>query len=267
MAGAELQVQDLVVIRSGKEILHIDQFKIESGQRIHLIGPNGAGKTTLIKVLCGLLKPTRGSVRFNAAELYAMNGWQRCRLRQQIGYIPQSAEYNAELPFTVREVVAMGVSSIRPLLRRLTRLDLERVDLWIGRLGLHDHRNRAFRSLSGGEQQKALIARAMVQEPCLLMLDEPTSHLDLHWKHRINTLVHQLQDQMKLTVLMISHEISSIGPDWDRTVLLDRGRILAEGPADQVLCSLAMEQVYQCRILQLEHRGRSLVACDPLDET
>ena len=265
MAEADLEVRDLCVVRSGKEILHIDQLRIESGRMVHLIGTNGAGKTTLIKALCGLLKPTQGTVWFGRANLYGLNGWQRCRLRQRIGYIPQSAEYNADLPFTVREVVAMGRASVRPLLRGLTRLDYDRVDDWIERLGLKDHRDQTFRSLSGGEQQKVLIARAMAQEPNLLMLDEPTSNLDLHWKRKITDLVHQLRDQMELTVLMISHEITSLGPYSDRTVLLDHGRILADGPGKEVLGSSAMEQVYQCRIHWVEREGQRVMAYENLD--
>jgi iron complex transport system ATP-binding protein len=264
MAGAELEVRDLVVVRSGREILHIDQLRIESGQMVHLIGANGAGKTTLIKSLCGMLKPTRGIVRFNQTDLYGLNNWQRCRLRQRIGYIPQSAEYNADLPFTVREVVAMGRASVRPLLRGLTRLDFERVDEWIERLGLKDHRDQTFRSLSGGEQQKVLIARAMAQEPNLLMLDEPTSNLDFRWKRKITDLVHQLRISMELTVLMISHEISSLGPYSERTILLDRGRILADGPGEMVFGSSTMEQVYQCRIRWMEREGQRVMSYENL---
>jgi iron complex transport system ATP-binding protein len=265
MTGADLEVRDLCVVRSGKEILHVDQLRIESGQMVHLIGANGAGKTTLIKSLCGLLKPTRGTVWFNRADLYGLNGWQRCRLRQRIGYIPQSAEYNADLPFTVREVVVMGRASVRPLLRGLTGLDFERVDEWIERLGLKDRRDQTFRSLSGGEQQKALIARAMAQEPNLLMLDEPTSNLDFRWKRKITDLVHKLRDLMKLTVLMISHEISSVGLYSDRTLLLDHGRIVADGPAEQVFSSEAMERVYQCRIHWIQREGQRVMAYENLD--
>ncbi len=234
MAEVELEARDLVIVRSGKEILHIDHLRIKPGQLVHLIGANGAGKTTLMQTFCGLLKPTRGKVWFNQVDLYGLNVWQRCRLRRRIGYIPQSAEYNTDLPFTVREVVAMGRASVQPLLRGLSGLDFEQVDEWIHRLGMTDHRDQTFRSLSGGEQQKALIARAMVQEPNLLLLDEPTSNLDFHWKQMITQLVHQLRDQMKLTVLMISHEISLLERHMERTILLDRGRILADDPGKTI---------------------------------
>lgn len=262
MAGAELQVRDLVVVRSGKEILRIDRLRIESGQMVHLIGANGAGKTTLIKALCGLLKPTRGIVWFNRADLYGLNRWQRCRVRQRIGYIPQSAEYNADLPFTVREVVAMGRTSVRPLLRGLTRQDNERVEEWIERLGMKDHQDQTFRSLSGGEQQKVLIARAMTQEPNLLMLDEPTSNLDFQWKRNISDLVRQLRDRMNLTVLMISHEITTLGSFSDRMLLLDHGRILADGSGEAVLGSPAMEQAYSCRIRWVPQAGQRVMTIE-----
>ena len=162
------ELSDINVSRSGKNILDIKRLQIQSGQFINIIGTNGAGKTTLLKLLCGLLKPTNGTVIFNQTPINTLNSWQKSNLRKRIGYIPQATEYNSELPFTTREIVAMGRTSIKPLMSRLNQSDYEQVDLWIERLGLNNQSNQTFRSLSGGEQQKVLIARAMVQNPLVL---------------------------------------------------------------------------------------------------
>ncbi len=256
MAGASLQISNVQVIRSGKTILNIDNLNIAAGQFVNIIGTNGAGKTTLLKVLCGLLKPTRGFVAFNQTAILSQTPWQRSNLRKQIGYIPQAAEYNPELPFTVREVVAMGRTSIKPLFISLNHDDYDYVDQWLDKVGLGNQKNQTFRSLSSGERQKALIARAMVQNPNVLMLDEPTSNLDFHWKLKISRFVHELQSQMNLTVLMISHEIASIPIDAERTILLDGGEIIADGTSEKVLTSNIIENVYQCRMKVFEDGGR-----------
>ena len=259
MAGASLQISDIQVIRSGRKILDIDKLHILSGRLVNIIGTNGAGKTTLLKILCGLLKPSSGTVLFDQIPILSLSQWKRSNVKKQIGYIPQSAEYNSELPFTVREVVAMGRTSTKPLLTKLTRTDYDYVDQWIDRVGLFNQRNQTFRSLSGGEQQKALIARAMVQNPKILMLDEPTSILDFHWKGKITHFVQELQSKMKLTVLMISHEIASIPLNADRTILLHEGKVIADGDSEEVLTSDMIQHVYQCRIKVFEFEGNKYI--------
>jgi len=259
MAGASLQISDLLVIRSGKTILNIDNLQIAPGQFINIIGTNGAGKTTLLKVLCGLLKPSKGFVAFNQTPVLSLTPWTRSNIRKQIGYIPQAVEYNPELPFTVREVVAMGRTSVKGLLTRLNRTDYDYAEQWIDNVGLRNQKNQTFRSLSGGERQKALIARAMVQNPKILMLDEPTSNLDFHWKLKISQFVQELQRQMNLTVIMISHEITSIPLDADRTILLNEGKILADGNSQEVLTSETIQRVYQCRIKVFECEGNKYI--------
>jgi ABC-type cobalamin/Fe3+-siderophores transport system ATPase subunit len=259
MAGASLQISDIRVIRSGKTILNIDNLSIAAGQFVNIIGTNGAGKTTLLKVLCGLLKPTQGFVAFNKTAVLSQTPWQRSNLRKQIGYIPQAAEYNPELPFTVREVVAMGRTSVKPLLISLNRADYDYVDQWLDKVGLGNQKNQTFRSLSGGERQKALIARAMVQNPKVLMLDEPTSNLDFHWKLKISHFVQELQSQMNLTILMISHEIASIPLSADRTILLDGGKIIADGNSEEVLTSDIIQDVYRCRMRVFEEKGKRYI--------
>lgn len=255
MSGVTLELKSITVLRSGRYILDVDKLRIPAGQFVNIIGTNGAGKSTLLKVLCGLIKPSSGEVFFDNITLTSLSSWNRTNLKKQIGYIPQSAEYNSELPFTVREVVVMGRSSAKQLFSRLTQADYDSAEQWIDRIGLFDQKDQTFRSLSGGEQQKVLIARAMVQNPKILMLDEPTSNLDFHWKGKISRLVKDLQKQMNLTVLMISHELTSIPIETDRTILLNNGKIIADGSSETVLTSEQIAQVYKCRINVCEING------------
>ncbi len=259
MSGIALELDSITVLRSGRYILDVEKLRIPAGQFVNIIGTNGAGKTTLLKVLCGLMKPSSGEVFFDNIALTSLSSWNRTNLKKQIGYIPQSAEYNSELPFTVREVVVMGRSSAKRLFSGLTQADYDSADQWIERIGLAEQGKQTFRSLSGGEQQKTLIARAMVQNPKILMLDEPTSNLDFHWKGKISRLVKDLQKQMNLTVLMISHELTSIPIETDRTILLDNGKIIADGSSETVLTSEQIAQVYKCRINVCEINGSKYI--------
>jgi len=253
------ELSDINVSRSGKTILDIKHLQIQSGQFINIIGTNGAGKTTLLKILCGLLNPSKGTVIFNQTLINTLNPWQKSNIRKRIGYIPQATEYNSELPFTAREIVAMGRTSVKPLMSRLNQSDYEQVDLWLERLGLNDQRNQTFRSLSGGEKQKVLIARAIVQRPLLLMLDEPTSNLDFSWKLKIISMVREIHRELHLTVLMVSHEVMSIPVNAERTILLNKGHILADGNSEQVLTSEIIQQVYQCKISIFETEGNKYI--------
>ncbi len=243
MTAGSLGVRDVRVRRCGRTILQVNGLDIAPGAFVGLLGPNGAGKTTLLKLCAGLIRPTSGCVMLDGQDPAHLNPWRRCRLRQRIGYVPQSAEYNAELPFTLREVVTMGRTSVRPLLARLNAADFSEVDLWIKRLGLDDRRSQTFRSLSGGEQRKTLIARAMAQNPEILMLDEPTANLDFKWRREISEILEELHRRTRITVLMVSHETNVLPPACDRIVLLSEGRIEADGPAETILNSGAYCQV------------------------
>jgi len=244
MTAGSVDLSGIDVRRAGRTILRIDSLAIAAGSFVGILGTNGAGKTTLLKICSGLIEPTRGQVRIDGVHLTRLSPWRRCSLRKRIGYIPQSTEYNAELPFTLREVIAMGRTSIRPLLSRLTREDFAIVDEWIDRLGLSDRRNQTFRSLSGGQQQKALIARAMTQDPELLMLDEPCANLDFYWKQQISEMIEQLYRQTHVTVLMVSHETSVLPPACERIVLMADGCVVADGDADAVLSPQVLGKAY-----------------------
>ncbi len=256
MTEGSLHLNGARVKRGGRFILDIDQLEIPAGTFVGIVGTNGAGKTTLLKVCCGLVRPTAGSVMLGDAHLHTISSWRRTHLRRYIGYIPQQAEYNAELPFTVREVVAMGRASIRGMLRRLNRHDYKLVDEWIERLGLGEQVVQTFASLSGGEQQKVIIARAMVQQPTILMLDEPGSSLDFNWKFELSRIVETLFQETHTTVVMVSHETNLLPPVCQRVVLLHRGRVLADGDADEVLNSEMLAQAYECKVRMVEIAGR-----------
>ena len=254
--GKCLSLSDVEVRWSGRTILAVEDMQIRQGEFVGIIGTNGAGKTTLLKVCCGLIRPGRGTVRLDGCDLSELSAWRKANLRKRIGYIPQAAEYNAELPFTLRELVAMGRTSVKALLRRLNKQDYEIVDSWIEKLGLSQRRSQTFRSLSGGEQQKALIARAMAQDPEILMLDEPCSNLDFNWKYQITEIIEQLHRETKVTVVMVSHETSLLPSASKRVVLLHEGNVLADGDIEEVFESEVLERAYQCRIETLKLAGR-----------
>jgi len=259
MTGGCLSLSGVQVRRGRRTILDVESLQIPSGAFVGVIGTNGAGKTTLLKVCCGLMHPDRGTVKFADKDLARLGPWSRSNLRRGIGYIPQTAEYNWELPFIVREVVAMGRVSVRPLLSRLTGADYEIVDDWIERLGLGGLADQTFRSLSGGEQQKVLVARAMAQAPAVLMLDEPCANLDFNWKYQITEIVEWLYHQTGVTILLVSHDTSLLPPACSRIVLLHEGRISADGDIDEVFASEALETAYQCRIETLNIGGRKYI--------
>jgi ABC-type cobalamin/Fe3+-siderophores transport system ATPase subunit len=256
MTGGYVSLSNVEVCWNGRSILNVEDMQIRQGEFIGIIGTNGAGKTTLLKVCCGLIKPNRGSVKLDGRDLIHLNAWRKANVRKHIGYIPQAAEYNADLPFTLRELVAMGRTSTKPLLGPLNRKDYEIVDNWIEKLALSDRRSQTFRSLSGGEQQKALIARAMAQDPEILMLDEPCSNLDFNWKYQITEIIDQLHRESNITIMMVSHETSLLPEGCKRAVLLHRGDVLADGDVKDVIEAGILEKAYQCRMDILEHAGR-----------
>ena len=254
-----VSLEQVRVRRGSKTLLDVDQWSVARGQAVALIGVNGAGKTTLLKTCCGLIKPDRGCVLLNRIDWASLTPWQRSIQRRRLGYVPQRAEFAAELPLTVTEVVTMGRVAIKGLGRRLRNEDHDRVLHWIERLGLIPQARQTFRSLSGGEQQKVMIARAMVQEPDILMLDEPCANLDIGWKSRITSLIESLHRETQITLIMVCHEMSLIPACCHEVLLLDQGRAVAQGPLEQVLHAPVMERVYGCRLERVAVNGRHYV--------
>ncbi|MBN1123854.1 MAG: metal ABC transporter ATP-binding protein [Sedimentisphaerales bacterium] len=239
-----ITLSNICIKRGQCKILQIEHLAIPAGQFVGLIGPNGAGKTTFLKLSCGLIRPNQGVVHLNNQRISRYDLLGLARYRRHIGYIPQQNEYNAHLPFTVREVVAMGRNGLKPFLHPLNQTDYERVDFWIERMGLYERRHQTFRSLSGGQQQKTLIARAMTAEPHFIFMDEPGANLDPKWKRQLREIIDCLFEENSITIILISHEVDLIPTSCQRLVLLDRGRIVADGLREQIINSTIARRIW-----------------------
>ncbi|MBN1393822.1 MAG: metal ABC transporter ATP-binding protein [Pirellulales bacterium] len=250
-----VEIRSLLVRRGGQNILQVERLNVGRGDVAAVLGPNGAGKSTLLNSLLGFIRPNVGEIRVlgrrvhpPAAPLYL--------LRRRVGFVPQALAAHGETPLTVREVAAIGRTGIAGLFRRLKSSDWRLVDSWLERLGLGELAERAYAGLSGGEQRKTLIAKAMVQEPELLLLDEPTANLDLFWREQIVEALERLYEQTRLTVLLVCHQLEAIPPCCRRLVVLRGGRPVADGPPEQVLGERMVEELYGSRLRLFASRRR-----------
>ena len=223
MTPAALDIHNLAVHAAHGCLLDVESLRAEAGSVVALMGPNGAGKTTLLRACLGLARATRGRVLVLGEDVRSLRGAALAGLRRRIGYVPQLLPARSELPLTVREVVAIGRTARAGLFHRLSSDDCQTVDQWIERLGLASLADRAFSQISGGEQRKTIIARAMAQEPELLLLDEPTANLDLGWRERIVETVQTLYTQTRITVVLVCHDLEVLPPACRQVVLLDAG--------------------------------------------
>jgi len=256
VSESAIRLGDLSSTAGRKAILSVGSLHIRRGELIGLLGPNGAGKTTLLRCLLGMQGRVRGRVEVLGRQVDRLGSGDLARLRRRIGYVPQMLPSRSEMPLTVREVIAIGRTGIAGVLRPLRRDDWRIVDEWINRLGLTELSGRGFGEISGGEQRKTLIARAMVQQPELLLLDEPTANLDLGWRERIVEVVGELYRTMQLTVVLVCHELEVLPACCGRVVVLDDGHLIDDGPPDKVLSTMMIESLYGPGLSVMHSAGR-----------
>jgi ABC-type cobalamin/Fe3+-siderophores transport system ATPase subunit len=254
-----IQIDDLLVSIRGHQILRVDHLRVPRGQVLAVLGPNGAGKTTLLRTCAGYQRYASGTLRALGQDLAILGVWGTTRLRRRIGFVPQLLAVAGELPVTVREVVAIGRTGIRGLMRPLGRNDWRCVDAWIERLGLHEEAGRPYAETSGGQQRKALLARAMVQEPELLLLDEPAAHLDLGAREQIVRTIEELHAQLHLTVVLVCHEVEVLPPACSMVMLLGHGVVQAVGTPEEVLNDTIVRSLYGPGLSVLHQGGRHAV--------
>lgn len=259
MTAFAIEVSELAVHAARRPILEIQRLTVPSGQITAVMGRNGAGKTTLLRACLGFAKPARGTMRVLDCDVPRLAPAPLAQLRRRIGYVPQLLPAHSELPLTVREVVAIGRTGRAGLFRRFAKTDWLAVDDWIQRLGLGNLADRAFGEISGGEQRKTIIARAMAQQPELLILDEPTPNLDLGWRERIVETIQQLHAETAIPVLLVCHELEVLPPACRHVLLLDHGRVLAAGAPAAVFTAQRVAELYGAGLRVVHEHGRHAV--------
>lgn len=219
-----------------------------------LIGANGSGKSTLLRLLCGLELPASGTIELEGARIGSMNQTARARL---VAYVPQSAPII--FPFTALEVVLTGrnphLSSFSVESRKDLKIALDALD----RVGMFYLATRPVTVLSGGERQLVFVARAIAQEPKLLLLDEPAGFLDLKHRAQLVQVLRDLRDERGITSLVVTHDLMFLEPSFDEVFALSQGRIAARGRPSEVLREPTLKETYNVAIHTLHEEGKIFV--------
>jgi len=211
--AAVIEIKGLSFSYNGHPVL--EDVDLEIGERdfASVVGPNGGGKTTLLRLVLGLLTPTRGTVR--------VFGEPPARVRRRIGYMPQRVDVDPRFPVSVMDVVLMGRLGATRVLGPFGRADRRAAERVLDEVSLGDLRSRQFSELSGGQRQRVLIARALAGEPELLLLDEPTASLDVGIESELMSLLQRLNE--RLTIVMVSHDLGFVS-QFVKTVVCVKGR-------------------------------------------
>ncbi len=228
-------------------LIDID-FALESGARRALLGPNGSGKTTLLKLLTGILSPTRGSISYQATDLKKMT---RREIAKRVALVPQ--EMNLQFGFTVAQMVMLGRTPHARALAGASKQDRAVVEEMMEMTEIGEMRERVVTELSGGEQQRVVIAMALAQQPQVLLLDEPTVHLDINHQIEILELLKELNRERGLTVLATMHDLNLAALYFGDLALLERGRIVAQGAPQQVLNVEQIRHVFNAEVMIQPH--------------
>ncbi|MFD2611851.1 metal ABC transporter ATP-binding protein [Paenibacillus gansuensis] len=199
-----ITIRDLSFAYDHKPVIENLQFSVKQRDFVGLIGSNGAGKTTLLRMIVGLVKPTEGEIRLFGEPITTFRDWER------IGYVPQKSSLNPLFPATVREVVVSGLYGKKNLFRRLTKTDLQKCDDALHAMSIEDLAEKRIGQLSGGQQQRVFLARALVNNPDLLILDEPTVGIDIETQQGFFHMIKHMHQHHHITFLMVSHDMDMI---------------------------------------------------------
>src|SRR5208283_2916633 len=239
-----LSLQNISAGYAGRLALQKVTANIAAGEFVGLIGPNGSGKTTLLRVISGVLPVRQGEVWLGGRKLREIG---RRDVAKRVAHLLQDRALG--LAFSVREVVLMGRSPHLPRFGRETERDLAIVERAIELANVSHIADRPITEISGGERQRAFIAMCLAQEPQVLLLDEPTSHLDIGHQLSILNLIRNLNRQTRMTVVAVFHDLNLAAEYCDRLVLLDRGRVVAAAAPVEVLTTEMMRNVFGAEVV------------------
>ncbi len=245
MDNTVIKIQDAVVSYREDVALQGVSLEVRKGEFIGIIGPNGAGKTTLLTVLNGLGKLIHGQAWVLGSQLNGRNG---INLRKCIGYVAQVHSIDPRLPINVRETVMVGCYGRLGLFRWPTRAQWEAVDNVLEMVGMAHLSRRPIGHLSGGEYQKAAIARALVQQPEIFLLDEPTASIDPKAQREIMSLIQLIHKEYHMTTLLVTHDLKQLPPMCHRLILMKEGKIWKQGSPESMLREDVLSQLYEAPV-------------------
>ena len=234
-----MEVSSLTYCYDKKLVLDGIEFAVKEGEVLGILGPNGCGKTTLLKNLNKNLSPNGGCVMLDGEDL---QGILKKDIAKKIAVVPQTNEIN--FAFTVRDIVAMGRIPFQSMLAGESKEDKEIIDKAIEQTGLAHLAERHINTMSGGERQRVIIARAIAQTPQIILMDEPTLHLDISMQFDALNLVHRLAKKNGLTVAIVSHDLPMVARYCDRILMIHDHRIHAIGTPEEVLTPENMKTVF-----------------------
>ena len=242
-----LELKGLWAGYNHQPVLEDVSFKVARGEIVGIIGPNGSGKSTLMKTVLGLVKPWRGRI--------LVLGQLGAPERSRVGYMPQVEQVDWDFPVTVGDVALMGRYARRGLLRRANRLDREAADAALERVGIFHLRNNLIGDLSGGQRRRVLLARALVNQPELLLLDEPTAGMDATAQHQLLDIIDDLR-QEGTTVVLSTHDLSCV-PEWCVKAACLNRRLIAFGTPSEVLNEGVLSQTFGTHLLLVHMDGQA----------
>jgi zinc/manganese transport system ATP-binding protein len=253
-SGELLRLDGVEVQLGGRDILCDVSLTIRPGEFTGLIGPNGAGKTTLLRVILGLQPVTRGSV--------LLDGAPRPHHDSSIGYVPQKLAIDPDMPLRVKDVVSLGLDGNKFGISFPSRARRERVSDMLAAVGAQGYADARIGELSGGEQQRVMIAHALVSRPRLLLLDEPLANLDIASEQGIVSVLARLARSEGVAVLLSAHDMNPLMPVMDRIVYVAGGRV-AVGSVDEVVQPEVLSRLYGRHVDVIRVHGRVLVVAAP----
>jgi zinc/manganese transport system ATP-binding protein len=253
-----LTVADVDVRLAGRKILDRVSFDIAPGEFTGLIGSNGAGKTTLFRVILGLQPASAGEVRFG--------GSTRARKSKQIGFVPQKFLLDPDMPMRARDLVGLGLDAQRLGVPRPSRARRELVQETLEAVDAARFADTRVGRLSGGEQQRILIAHALIARPRLLLLDEPLANLDLRSAHEVVALLARIAREQQIAILISAHEINPLLGVMDRIVYLAAGRAVS-GSTEEVVRADVLSKLYGHHVDVLNVHGRVLIVAGAGEDT
>lgn len=249
-----ISFENVSVLKQYKILLAEISFNIKRGDFLGIIGPNGAGKTTLLMTINGFISHSSGCIRI--FDKIVDNNFNWNNARKKIGYLPQKPEIDLFFPITVEEVVLMGRIGTKKLFYDYDNKDKELVRKYINEMGLENLRKRPMGQLSGGEQQKVHLTRVLVQEPELILFDEPLTGLDLRWQQKISEIIEKIADDGKKGIIMVTHETQHLPPSCKKFALINKGKMSDVYERGKFFSGNRLSEVYGCKVGTFVQDGR-----------